>query len=100
METIIAIIFVIFGILQIILFFKIWGMTNDVKALCRQFVMEEAEETIIVKPAYAYKVGDVVFCNSLNKEGVIKGYDENNYWIEFSDGRKASVIKDDLTPKE
>lgn len=75
-------------------------MTNDVKALRKQFVVEEVEETILAKPTYAYKVGDVVFCNSLNEEGVIKGYDENNYWIEFSDGGKASVIKDDLTLKE
>lgn len=29
----ISIIFIVFGILQIILFFKLWGMTNDVKEL-------------------------------------------------------------------
>lgn len=29
----ISIIFIVFGILQIILFFKVWGMTNDVKEL-------------------------------------------------------------------
>jgi hypothetical protein len=29
----ISIIFIVFGILQIILFFKMWGMTNDVKEL-------------------------------------------------------------------
>lgn len=33
METLLAIIFIVFGILQIILFFKLWGMTNDVRAL-------------------------------------------------------------------
>lgn len=31
--TFISIIFIVFGILQIILFFKMWGMTNDVKEL-------------------------------------------------------------------
>ncbi|MFV0587485.1 hypothetical protein [Bacteroides reticulotermitis] len=31
--SITAIIIIVFGILQIILFFKIWGMTNDVKKL-------------------------------------------------------------------
>lgn len=30
METVLAIIFIVFGVLQIILFFKVWGMTNDV----------------------------------------------------------------------
>lgn len=36
METfalITGIVFIVFGILQIILFFKIWGMTNDVKRI-------------------------------------------------------------------
>lgn len=31
METLLIIIAVIFGVLQSILFFKLWGMTNDVK---------------------------------------------------------------------
>lgn len=33
MFELLSIIFLIFGILQIILFFKIWGMTNDVRAI-------------------------------------------------------------------
>ena len=33
METFMAIVFLVFGILQIILFFKIWGMTNNVKKI-------------------------------------------------------------------
>lgn len=32
-----AIVLIIFGILQIILFFKLWMMTNDVAALRRKF---------------------------------------------------------------
>ena len=36
METFIAIILVVFGILQIILFFKLWGMTNDVEKIKKQ----------------------------------------------------------------
>ena len=31
METILTIVLLIFGVLQIILFFKLWGMTNRVK---------------------------------------------------------------------
>lgn len=31
MEVFIAIICIIFGVLQIVLFFKIWGMTNNIK---------------------------------------------------------------------
>ena len=33
MYAFLSVILIIFGILQIILFFKLWGMTNDVKAL-------------------------------------------------------------------
>ncbi len=31
MYTFLSVILIIFGILQIILFFKLWGMTNDVR---------------------------------------------------------------------
>lgn len=44
METIdplLGIALVIFGILNFILFFKLWGMTNDVRALKSHFVQEE-----------------------------------------------------------
>lgn len=37
METVIVLVAVIFGILQIILFFKLWGMTNDVRKLTEHF---------------------------------------------------------------
>lgn len=33
MDTIIGLIVFVFGVLQIILFFKIWGMTNDVRKM-------------------------------------------------------------------
>lgn len=33
MEVVYCLIGVIFGVLNLILFFKIWGMTNDVKEL-------------------------------------------------------------------
>ena len=35
MDVILAIVVIVFGILQIMLFFKIWGMTNDVEELKR-----------------------------------------------------------------
>lgn len=39
--AILEIIIVIFGILQLVLFFKMWGMTNDVRAMKNHFVQEE-----------------------------------------------------------
>lgn len=35
-----SVIMIVWGILEIILFFKLWGMTNDVKALKRQYFSE------------------------------------------------------------
>ena len=33
MIEIVGIVLIVFGVLQIILFFKIWGMTNDIREL-------------------------------------------------------------------
>lgn len=41
MIEIISIIMLVFGVLQIILFFKIWGMTNDVREL-RDFIISRS----------------------------------------------------------
>ena len=41
METFMAIVFLVFGILQIILFFKIWGMTNNVKKIKEAFLEKD-----------------------------------------------------------
>lgn len=33
MIEVVGIVLIVFGVLQIILFFKIWGMTNDIREL-------------------------------------------------------------------
>ena len=43
--TFVGIIMIAWGILEIILFFKIWGMTNDVKALKKDHFYEKIFET-------------------------------------------------------
>ena len=40
-----GIVFLIFAVLQIILFFKVWGMTNNVKKLKQKFVETEKPDT-------------------------------------------------------
>ena len=50
--TIMAIVLLVWGILEIVLFFKIWGMTNNVKKIVREFIdkpasIEAAKKTII-----------------------------------------------------
>ena len=52
--TFMAIVLLVWGILEIVLFFKIWGMTNNVKKIVREFIdkpasIEAAKKTIISK---------------------------------------------------
>lgn len=53
MVEIVAIISFIAGILQIILFFKVWGMTNDIRALKRDHFSETSIETFYQKAIFA-----------------------------------------------
>ena len=39
-----TIILLIFGVLQIILFFKVWGMTNDIREIRNKFLKDEDEK--------------------------------------------------------
>ncbi len=47
MVVLLSIISIVFGILQIILFFKIWGMTNDVRELKLFFINKDSYTKII-----------------------------------------------------
>lgn len=39
-----TIIFLGFGVLQIIIFFKVWGMTNNVKEIRNKYLKDEDEK--------------------------------------------------------
>ena len=43
MVDFLTIILLIFGVLQIILFFKVWGMTNDIKEIRNKYLKDEDE---------------------------------------------------------
>lgn len=61
MEVIIAIISLVAAFLQIILFFKVWGMTNDVRKLTNKFC---------VAPDHEHKVSNSITGNIQNSEDV------------------------------
>lgn len=48
METVVLIIVVVFAVLQIMLFFKLWGATNDVKKI-KEVVLSKNNESIFWK---------------------------------------------------
>ena len=41
-----GIIILIFAILQIVLFFKIWGMTNDIREMRNKYLKDEDEKVL------------------------------------------------------
>lgn len=47
--NILSIILLVFGVLQIILFFKLWGMTNDVRSIKDQFTANNKELEYYIK---------------------------------------------------
>lgn len=66
MELITSIILLVFAVLQIILFFKIWGMTNDVRTIKDSLLTREiSTHQTIPKNSSLLNVGDLV----VNKEG-------------------------------
>lgn len=42
MTTLVSIIIIVFGVLQIILFFKIWAMTNDINAIRKKYTFSDS----------------------------------------------------------
>ncbi|MBE6260709.1 MAG: hypothetical protein E7107_07780 [Prevotella sp.] len=55
MVEFVAIITLVAGVLQIILFFKVWGMTNDIRELKKDYFSETHLETYYHKAIFARK---------------------------------------------
>ena len=41
-----TIVLLVFGVLQIVLFFKIWGMTNDIREMRNKYLKDEDEKVL------------------------------------------------------
>lgn len=80
--SILFIVILIFGVLQIILFFKVWGMTNDVAAIRRHM---EGNETGAAEPAEtitdAIAVGAIVVRKSTGEQLKVTAVDENGKFV-------------------
>lgn len=60
MMEFLSIVMLVFGILQIILFFKIWGMTNDVSAIESKIGLRQSVEDSLIREAQLFALsGDV-----------------------------------------
>lgn len=45
-NILVSIIIVVFGILQIVLFFKLWGMANDIRIMKNKYMNDMHQKTI------------------------------------------------------
>ena len=94
----VSIIAIVFGVLQIILFFKIWGMTNDVKNILNVLNSKDNRETIFPRKAIVKGVeGEVKALKMQNGKVLCRrdygdsGWNDNLYDIsqlEFVDDKK------------
>lgn len=66
METLLVVIFVVFGILQIVLFFKLWGMTNDIRKIKKQSI----DDRRLVDAKTAYLNGQIAIAKKLLDDGL------------------------------
>ena len=104
MEVLIILLYLIFGILSLILFFKVWGMTNDVAQILKLL----QERDIPVKtPSQNDKpisnkhleidseifIGDIVRLNINNKRFRVAGNDNGRYICEDILGLENTTYK-------
>ena len=86
MNGIIAIVIFVSAVVNLILFFKIWGMTNDVDWLSRQ--VDEITKQVC-KPCYEVKFADYYLSGEYEEAykylNHCFAYDIRDYFIEFSD---------------
>lgn len=73
MFSIVGITIIVFGILQIILFFKIWGMTDDIRAIKNKYINNVEDSAIPTSSnRLQYEVGDLVVSVKDDKQMRIK----------------------------
>lgn len=96
METFIAIIFIVFGLLQIILFFKIWEMTNDIRDIRNKYITGKASGEVLNETP-VFKKGDKVI-NIKTCEELFIGKCSNGKYKCYAD-KELSEYVDSFHPQ-
>ena len=97
MENFFAILAIVWSILCIILFFKIWGMTNDISEIRNYLVSQnktknESDDLRNNK----FKVGDVVIDEQYNELIIMDAYQDATYnCCDFKTGELIGVFSED-----
>lgn len=87
MGTLLSLVAVLFGVLQIILFFKIWGMTNDIREIKEKY-LSSTDPKKSVSPAQPteFNVGELVVHIKTNKQMRIKEITEDGKYSCYTGG--------------
>lgn len=97
MINFLTIVLLVFGVLQIILFFKLWGMTNDVaelKRLAKKYLDSQKVKSINTKED-DIKVGDLVVELKTSKQMRVTGITkENKFECKIAGGIQSAGVFD------
>lgn len=87
MGTFFGFIAVLFAVLQIVLFFKIWGMTNDIREIKEKY-LSSTDPKKSVSPAQSSElnVGELVVHIETNKQMRIKEITEDGKYSCYTGG--------------
>lgn len=92
MELITSIILLVFGVLQIILFFKLWGMTNDIRELKKREAEPKSDRARIAylrgDKGLAQQLMDEHFFETARKHAVI----QYHFSLEYAKLVEAATI--------
>jgi hypothetical protein len=95
MDILITVIAIVFGILQIILFFKIWVMTDDVRDIKNKYLSGNTIKGIIESPSQSenkFNVGSLVIEKRTGKQmSIIE--------INSQDDKYVCIPNGGITPK-
>ena len=89
MDILISVVIIVFGVLQIILFFKLWGMTNDIREIKEKYLSQTKAakvEPIVINPDAKFQIGMRVVNLNSEKQMIIERLTEDGRYICHSDG--------------
>ena len=89
METFIILIILIFGILQLILFFKIWGMTNDIREIKEKYLSStdpKKSVSLSNNQPTEFSIGELVVEIKTNKQMRIKEITQDGKYSCYTGG--------------
>lgn len=95
MNELITILLIIFGVLQIILFFKVWGMTNDAEKIKRMINLRNRLSFFNrLPPKCKDYSGEVYYVRGISEDSILCARNENDENIIELKANEVSFIED------